>query len=1040
MSKIRGLFIIIIFLFTHVQITESQTSNNWRFWTPADGLRERWTQKIHVSPTGNVWFYHGNIDKLSWTDGYHVYTIPHPGFAYVNCIFQTRSGDIWAIYEKGLKRYENGTWHLYPIDWLQENLTDRTVFPIETGRFLILQSDRIVEYQTETGQSSIIKFATQTGFKQFHIITSDQGDGAWIIGEDCIAGLNPKNGSFHPECEWREAHFDTELGLTNSDLINNYAYYPLAGKKGEISLATYSSPEKMCFLIHFDGSSWSTLYTDPEWFYMGWIDDHNQIWIRRSGTIFQIKKGQKIPVEKKNVLAGFIFSPRIESNGVFWLAGWFGNARYTPSMWRTPPELEGLEICEIYEDPQGRIWLTTKDSLLLYRDRRIITYHFPKKAKKDWFYNYYNLGLASLPDGRIVIPLWVDEILVFNPRTENFKIVPHPTGCRIRKCGRFKDGRVFFDVQDTSSRNNFRLEIFDGESFEIFMDRGKEWNLGIHLIILETENGDFWIAGQDGIARYSNGAYKLFGIEDGYDGYGALCMFEVEPGTIWFGTEHGIIQYDGVSWSVVRDNLNRVDHIMKSSDGSVWIATGEGVLHYKDGSWVLNGYEEGLPNVPIQHVFEDSQGQIWVSTDTGEVRNYHKDADTNPPITFLQKEKNLRSAPPNGDIQLVFGGMDKWKYTEPDRLLYSWRFDGEQWSPFTEDSVAKKTGLLSGPHLFEVRAMDRNFNVDPKGAVWEFTVLFPWYKEPGFLVITTVGTILIFLFAVYAINRHLRLDQSLSDLRISHDHLKATQNQLIQSEKMASLGQLVAGVAHEINNPINFIKGNIQPLKEYLSGFKKYISVIDKNKNRLSTDIQVELEKVQEDEELDYAVKDSDKLIKSFEVGSNRIAKIVADLRQYIQVEKDYQSSYDLHEAINSTLSLLKGNFENRITIHKEYGDIPPITCSPGQINQVFMNILKNAGEFIEEKGNVWITTYQESDNVVVKIHDDGIGIPQENISKVFDPFFTTKPVGSGTGLGLSLSYGIIEQHGGTITVESEEGKGTAFAVIIPVHSEGNIS
>ena len=283
---------------------------------------------------------------------------------------------------------------------------------------------------------------------------------------------------------------------------------------------------------------------------------------------------------------------------------------------------------------------------------------------------------------------------------------------------------------------------------------------------------------------------------------------------------------------------------------------------------------------------------------------------------------------------------------------------------------------------------------------------------------------------MYAVNRHIRL-------RWSYETLRRTQSQLIQSEKMASLGQLVAGVAHEINNPVNFIKSNIQPLKEYMSGFKKLILRIDQAKERLPEEDRLAYETIFEEEDIGYAIEDSDKLVSSFEDGSTRIAKIVADLRQYSRVDKEYRSPFDIHEAIESSLTLLHNRYKKHVTVHKEYGEIPKVVCSPGQMSQVFLNLLSNAEEAIEGDGNVWIRTYQEKDRVVIRILDDGKGIPAERLSKVFDPFFTTKPVGKGTGLGLSIAYGIIEQHGGTITVESEERKGATFTVTLPIRKEG---
>jgi signal transduction histidine kinase len=267
------------------------------------------------------------------------------------------------------------------------------------------------------------------------------------------------------------------------------------------------------------------------------------------------------------------------------------------------------------------------------------------------------------------------------------------------------------------------------------------------------------------------------------------------------------------------------------------------------------------------------------------------------------------------------------------------------------------------------------------------------------------------------------------------EKIKEQQQQLIQSEKMASLGQLVAGIAHEINNPINFIISNLQPLKEYLHGYKNVIQFFSTHKETLPDELRHEFLSIYTKNDIDFINEDSEKLLQSFEDGSHRISGIVASLRQYSRVDVDYYSPFDLHEAIDSSLRLLHTRYKQHITVRKNYGNLPPVICSPGQINQVFLNILSNAEEAVEGNGHVWIITTVENGMAVIRIRDDGKGIPANIQKKIFDPFFTTKPVGSGTGLGLSISYGIIEQHGGTIAVDSEVGKGTTFTVKLPTQN-----
>ncbi|MEW6234775.1 MAG: ATP-binding protein [Candidatus Omnitrophota bacterium] len=308
-----------------------------------------------------------------------------------------------------------------------------------------------------------------------------------------------------------------------------------------------------------------------------------------------------------------------------------------------------------------------------------------------------------------------------------------------------------------------------------------------------------------------------------------------------------------------------------------------------------------------------------------------------------------------------------------------------------------------------------------------------WNGNYSFLVFVAIWGFLTAALVIIAIDRHLKWRSQRQTLRQLH-------NRLVRSEKLASLGQLTAGIAHEINNPANYIHSNIYPLKEYVSAFKKTVEAIKAWKENMPPEMRQEYDAVYRETDMDYVLQDCDKLVKSFEDGSNRIAQIVTDLRQYSRGDQGVFIEFNLHDALDSTLNLLQHRFKSHITVHKNYGEMPPVVCSPGQINQVFMNLLSNAEQAIEGKGNIWIETRRAGGDVVITIRDDGVGIPPENLPKLFDPFFTTKPIGVGTGLGLSISRDIIEQHGGNLSAASEPGAGTSFVVSIPIQKKDRFS
>ncbi len=274
------------------------------------------------------------------------------------------------------------------------------------------------------------------------------------------------------------------------------------------------------------------------------------------------------------------------------------------------------------------------------------------------------------------------------------------------------------------------------------------------------------------------------------------------------------------------------------------------------------------------------------------------------------------------------------------------------------------------------------------------------------------------------------LKNKIKELEVTNQKLKDAQSKLVQTAKMASLGQLVAGVAHELNNPIGFIYSNMGHLRDHSKRLTEYIRILETKKGDSS--------KQRESLEIDYVEKDLPKLIASCEDGARRIRDIVLGLRNFSRIEESEFKLCDLHEGLDNTLNLLSGEIKSRIEVVKKYGELPLVECNPGQINQVFMNILSNSAQAIENRGTITITTElaKKGKWIKITIKDTGKGIPKENLEKVFDPFFTTKPVGQGTGLGLSITFGIVKNHGGDIQVKSIVGQGTEFQVLLPVQNE----
>jgi signal transduction histidine kinase len=281
--------------------------------------------------------------------------------------------------------------------------------------------------------------------------------------------------------------------------------------------------------------------------------------------------------------------------------------------------------------------------------------------------------------------------------------------------------------------------------------------------------------------------------------------------------------------------------------------------------------------------------------------------------------------------------------------------------------------------------------------------------------------------------KNLRLTHALSSLSAAYEKLKQAESRLVHSEKMRSLGQLVAGVAHELNNPISFISANVEHLRAYVERLASALQVygtID-----LPPPARAHIEKAHDELAIAAALADLPGLLDDCEEGARRTKEIVSELRTFSRNEDGAQWRVtDLRRGIDTTIGFLNHRFRNRIEIHKLYDDVPDVECLPGQINQVFMNLLANAADAVgERRGNIWIRIAAGERTVEVSVRDDGEGMDAGVCARIFEPFFTTKEVGRGTGLGLAVSYAIVQRHRGSIFVDSRRGIGTTLTVRLPI-------
>jgi histidine kinase len=297
---------------------------------------------------------------------------------------------------------------------------------------------------------------------------------------------------------------------------------------------------------------------------------------------------------------------------------------------------------------------------------------------------------------------------------------------------------------------------------------------------------------------------------------------------------------------------------------------------------------------------------------------------------------------------------------------------------------------------------------------------------------------------IRGLNRNLerKVEERTAELTRTLAQLQETQSQLVHREKMASVGQLVAGVAHEIKNPMNFIHGNLHLLREYTDTLKEGLRTYETAILNTIPDSQPRIDEVREQLELDYVLDDLKPVFEACDEGCERSMEIIEDLLTFSRLDRAEISKIDLRKALKSTLALVRGRLED-VELVEQYSEVPPVECMANQINQVLLNLIANAADAVAGRPGARIsvrTRPLSRDRVRVEVEDTGCGIEPEHLKRIFEPFYTTKPVGEGTGLGLAVSYGVIDRHEGSIQVKTKVGEGTRFCIELPVSFRGRVA
>jgi signal transduction histidine kinase len=1005
--------------------------SHWRFYSSVDGLRESWVEDISLGVNGRVWITHGSVDAMTLFDGYTFRRLPTPGANLT--VREGPDSQVWAFHRAsvstmdGLQRFDDGRWEVFNIPALDQVPLSRNAFvPWARDRVLVVTNDRAAEFDQPAKAMIDLASAPATRLGTFLVVEPRRKGGAWLGGRGAIASIVP--GPSAGSMDWTDQPLPAGLRRHDVQQISDL------GDEG-LYVTVVDADRRSAVIVLRDGR-WRTLVRSDR---LGAIvqawSTAGETWIVTvADRTFRIEQTDDEATERRLVrpsraLSGEFHRGIVGPDGALWVASSLGLARHAPPLWQTPKEVRGVEThtSTLFESRSGDLFALNETVLLWRHDALWRRFAMPPGGRLPDFTD----GIAELADGRIIFNWPTPDpiaLLTFNPATEEFEWINHPRNRRMTLLAARGEQLWMRTWAGTTSW----LEVSDARSFTPLYEPGARWSAIPPRGLLLASTGDiFVLPDQTGVGRlFPDGTYRMIGAADGFPGAGPFCGLEVAPGRYWFGDRDGVIELTGTTWRVLRSGMQAVRSLVRSRDGTIWAAANSGLHAYRQGSWIDMIAAEGMPDGAVLDVLQDRSGVMWAATSLGLVRLF-ENADRDPPETMLDPTLNPREVPPSGDMRLTFGGLDRWQQTRQARLLYSWRVDEGNWSPYSAESGASLRGLGAARHRIEVRAMDRNWNVDPTPALADIRVLLPWYREKGFLAVGITGLLALLTVVGLVTSRHLRLGRlvadrtreldasnrqlrrELEDRRRVEDERARLETQLHQAQKLEAVGRLAGGIAHDFNNLLTVITSYGDMMREELP--------------------------------FDHPLKTA-----AVEVvrAAERASALTRQLLAFGRHQMRRTQPLDLNTVVADIERMLSRLIGEDIDLDfRPAAALARVVADRGQIEQVIVNLVVNARDAMPSGGKLTISTSNVDldENfashhlgatpgryVLLSVTDTGVGMDTQTQERMFEPFFTTKARDKGTGLGLATVYGIVKQTGGHMWVYSEPGHGTTFNIYLP--------
>jgi len=1020
-NKFASIISLLLFLESLLLCAGVKAQYQWRSFGVEDGFAAESCLSITVNPNEVCSIVHSGLARITVFDGYigRSYNLPNP---MISRVWVARSGRLWAGYRENLYTLGSAGWRRFDLTpWILDHSappnyipTTYSLYPIRDQDVALLLPEGIFLFQSE--KPALRQILSSEKFllgacKEWHWMNLKE---VWILAEK---GLIHCKGDFLRNTN----QIRIERFPFPSQRPWNRLHRMLTGPGQILTFIGQTADSRERYVVLFQNGQWSWFLSPIPGIRFVWTHvERGLYWYATSSNVGLIRSNGVVSIPQFTEVIGPVMDVWSETNGTFYLATFKKLWRAGLALWHPPADLAlwSEPVFRTVVDSKGKLWFGTPNSLCVYDPgppHLIQSYPWPLRLHCE---SPEDLSMGILSNGQL---LWIlnKQSGIFDPSVKNQKILSSISRfslLRVLGTDPLTKQLIVCVRPNTSKRPGLRLARYDGNKIQLLLDWPVLPGTNSPVFIDRMVDGQPLAVLPNGVFQWDGQKWIPIGETKDFYGGRLLCGLVLPDGRLWVGSTTGLYERKEGRWRLVGMIHEPVYELCQGNWNEIWAATAAGVFRFRDDEILNFDRSEGLPASMVYTVAVLPTRRVGVGTARGWVE-LDPNVDRDPPRAFHPRIEVMHWEGGEFGLVIRLSGKDRWDFTKPNRLLYSWRVDQGAWSSFQQRSIAFATHLHAGIHTVEVRAMDRAGNVQVSPIAAQVELILPWYQEPRFRRIVLIALLAVLVSLAIAVNRHLQLRKSYAEVerRVQQrtEELQKATEVLVHTRKMTALGTLAAGIAHDFNNILSVIRGSAQLI----------------------------LRRLEDPERTKHQVQ---RIMQAVDQAASLIRNLLVFSRPSTQEAKICR----LSPLVQETLGLLSEPFRRNIHIDLDLPpELPPVVAVPDHLRQILLNLILNAADAMDGKGTIriraWVCKEVPQDcplppqptrqYVALSVEDEGCGIPPEILSRIFEPFFTTKSYSArhGTGLGLYTVYEFARQMGAGLHVESHVARGTKFTIYL---------